>query len=81
MNLLRRQFGMGEPVRRGMEMKICREGEWVPSCVGGSARTGEEILAGRDTEIAWEDIYKGEEGVRDGDIQAEIEGRIGLGEL
>ena len=81
MNLLRREFGIGEPVRRGMEMKVCRDGEWRPSCLGGSARVCEDILAGRDIEIAWEDIYKGEEKVGDGDIQADIEGRVGLGEM
>lgn len=68
-------------MRRGMEMKICREGEWVPSCLGGSAKAGEEILAGRDTEISWEDIYTAEEGARDGDLQAEIETRIGVGDV
>ena len=62
-------------------MKICREGEWKPSCLGGSAKAGEEILAGRDTEITWEDVYRGEEGGREGDMQAEIEGRVGIGEL
>ena len=62
-------------------MKICREGEWVPHCLGGSVRAGEEILAGKDTEIAWEDVYKSEEDARVGDVQAEIEGRVGIGEV
>ena len=64
-----------------MEIKICKEGEWRPSCLGGSAHAGEEILAGRDAEIAWEDVYREEEGVREGDLQAEIEERVGTGEL
>ena len=59
METLRRTFGIAEPVRRGMEMKIAKEGEWRPSVLGGSAGVHGEILMGRDTEIAWEDVYRG----------------------
>ncbi|KAL9125976.1 MAG: hypothetical protein Q9217_004891 [Psora testacea] len=79
LNLLRRQFGIGEPVRRGMEMRICREGEWRPYCLGGSARVGENVLAGRDTEITWEDVYIGDE-IREIDYHAEMEARVRMGE-
>jgi len=61
MNLLRRNFGIAEPVRRGMELKICREAEWRPQVLGGSAGVGEDILSGRDTEVGWEDVYRGDE--------------------
>ncbi|KAL3427430.1 Proteasome maturation factor UMP1 [Phlyctema vagabunda] len=59
---LRRTFGMSEPIRRGMELKITREGEWRPAALGGSG-TGvhEDILSGRDTSCSWEDIFKGDE--------------------
>lgn len=57
MNMLRQQYGIAEPVRRGMELKLCREGEWRPHCLGGSARVSEDILTGRDCDITWEDIY------------------------
>ena len=36
-----------------------REGEWRPACLGGSAGVGGDVLAGRDTECTWEDVYKG----------------------
>ena len=83
MNLLRRQFGIAEPVRREMELKICREGEWRPGCLGGSASVGEDILRGRDADVAWEDVYRGDEGregAAEGEMQAELDGRVGLGE-
>lgn len=59
---LRRTFGIAEPIRRGMELKITREGEWRPLVLGGSERgVHEDILKGRDTTIDWEDVYKGDE--------------------
>lgn len=60
---LRRTFGVAEPIRRGMELKIAREGEWRPAVLGGSARGGvhEDILRGRDSEICWEDVFVGDE--------------------
>ncbi|TVY42388.1 Proteasome maturation factor [Lachnellula occidentalis] len=59
---LRRTFGISEPIRRGMELKITRDGEWRPAVLGGS-RGGvhEEILQGREAEISWEDVFLGDE--------------------
>lgn len=57
---LRRTFGMAEPIRRGMELKLTAAGEWRPAAVGGASNVHGDILAGRDTEIGWEDVYKGE---------------------
>ena len=56
---LRRTFGIAEPVRRGMELKIAREGEWRPGCLGGSAGVSGDVLEGRDERIEWEDVYCG----------------------
>lgn len=56
---LRRVHGLGEPIRRGMELKIAREGEWMPRVLGGGARVHEDVLAGRDCEVGWEDVFKG----------------------
>ena len=68
MEMLRRTYGIAEPVRRGMELKITRDGEWRPLVLGsagpGSAllpSVHEDILLGRDTTVDWEDIYTGEE--------------------
>jgi proteasome maturation protein len=60
---LRRTFGIGEPIRRGMELKITRDGEWRPAVLGGGLERGvhEDILSGRDMTCTWEDIFKGDE--------------------
>ena len=60
MEMLRRQFGIAEPVRRGMELKIASAGEWRPAALGGSSGVHKDILEGRDCEIGWEDVYTGE---------------------
>jgi proteasome maturation protein len=59
MEMLRRQFGIAEPVRRGMELKITEAGEWRPAALGPSAGVHRDILQGRDTEIGWEDVFTG----------------------
>lgn len=63
MESLRRAFGIAEPVRRGMEMKIVRDGTFKPAVLGGSkvGNVHEDILAigGRDTEVGWEDVFQG----------------------
>ncbi|KAK4097006.1 proteasome maturation factor UMP1 [Parathielavia hyrcaniae] len=66
METLRRAYGVAEPVRRQMELKITREGEWKPMALGGAGSGGmgsvhQEILAGRDDTISWEDVFTGEE--------------------
>ncbi|PBP20613.1 20S proteasome maturation protein [Diplocarpon rosae] len=60
---LRRTFGVAEPIRRGMELKITREGEWRPAVLGGGMEKGvhEDILRGMDCDICWEDVFKGDE--------------------
>jgi proteasome maturation protein len=63
MESLRRMFGMAEPIRRGMELKIVREGNFRPQLLGGpvGGTIHEDILAlgGRDSEVGWEDVFKG----------------------
>ncbi|WPH04772.1 Hypothetical protein R9X50_00766700 [Acrodontium crateriforme] len=79
MELLRRQFGIAEPVKRSMELSIVRAGEWRPGCLAGApggSNLHADILEGRDTEIGWEDVFTGEE-MRDGmDFHVEMEGRF-----
>lgn len=59
---LRRTFGISEPIRRGMELKIVREGVWRPAVLGGDrAGLHDDILTGRDATCTWEDVYSGEE--------------------
>ncbi|KAI2619208.1 proteasome maturation factor UMP1 [Hypoxylon sp. NC1633] len=64
MEVLRRTFGMAEPIRRGMELRVAREGEWRPAALGGGPgvrSVHEDILRGRDATLDWEDVYTGEE--------------------
>jgi proteasome maturation protein len=56
---LKRTFGIAEPVRRGMELNIVRQGEWRPITLGGSAGVSGDILEGRDWECGWDDVFKG----------------------
>lgn len=65
MESLRRVYGMAEPIRRGMELKIVRDGSWTPMMLGGARRNGGNlhedilVLGGRDTEFGWEDVFHG----------------------
>jgi proteasome maturation protein len=83
MSLLRKQFGIAEPVRRGMELAIVSSGEWRPAVLGeGSAGLHRQILEGRDCEIDWEDVYQGqavEGGMAMGmEFHGEMERRCGM---
>ena len=61
MNMLRREFGVAEPIRRAMEVKICQEGEWRPRVLGFKGEgVHEEVLSGRDASVDWEDVFNGE---------------------
>lgn len=42
-----------------MELQICLAGEWRPAALGGSAGVSSDVLAGRDCEVGWEDVFKG----------------------
>ncbi|ESZ93798.1 putative proteasome maturation factor UMP1 [Sclerotinia borealis F-4128] len=77
---LRRTFGMSEPIRRGMELKIVREGEWRPMMLGGGGPgVHEEILRGDDTSICWEDVFRGDETRTLPGFHEEVERKVGMG--
>ncbi|KAL5090633.1 hypothetical protein THAR02_02008 [Trichoderma harzianum] len=62
METLKRTFGIAEPIRRGMELKIVRDGEWRPMALGaGLPSVHEDILKGREDTITWEDVFTGNE--------------------
>lgn len=62
MESLRRTFGIAEPIRRGMELKIVRDGEWRPMALGSRLPSvHEDILRGRESTLAWEDVFTGDE--------------------
>lgn len=76
MEMLRRQFGIAEPVKRGMELKITREGEWRPACLGGASGVHRDILEGRDCEVGWEDVFVGNELRGTPDFHSEMEAKM-----
>ena len=78
MQTLRRTFGIAEPVRRGMELQIVRQGEWRPRVLGGSSAVHSELLMGREAEVGWEDVFGGEEAGGEGAFGAEMEGGGGV---
>lgn len=90
MNLLRRNFGIAEPLRRGMELKMVRDADsFRPSALGIPSRVHDDILSNRDAEIAWEDVYNGQDGLA-GNVNAggdgqgvgwteEMERKVGMG--
>ncbi|KIV94036.1 hypothetical protein PV10_05194 [Exophiala mesophila] len=90
MNLMRRNFGLAEPLRRGMELKMVRDADsFRPSVLGAPSRLHDDILTGRDTAMDWEDVYAGQDGLKmglnqGGDGQGvgwteEMERKVGMG--
>ncbi|RKF58718.1 Proteasome maturation factor UMP1 [Erysiphe neolycopersici] len=77
---LRRTFGIAEPIRRGMELKIVREGSWKPACLGGGFERSlhEDILMGTDTGCQWEDIFKGDLSRNIPEFHQEVERKVGM---
>ena len=90
--MLRRNYGIAEPLRRGMELKLVRDADtFRPSVLGKASGVHEEILMGRDTEISWEDVYSGQDGAKMVESHGgegkqgvvgwheEMEGKVGMG--
>ncbi|KAI9375750.1 proteasome maturation factor UMP1-domain-containing protein [Aspergillus egyptiacus] len=63
METLRRTYGIAEPIRRGMELKIVGDGTFRPAVLGGNKGGNLHqdilVLGGRDTEVGWEDVFQG----------------------
>ncbi|PGH05591.1 hypothetical protein AJ79_06758 [Helicocarpus griseus UAMH5409] len=80
MESLRRVYGIAEPVRRGMELKIVQEGQWKPAALGGGKESNihADILAlgGRETEVTWEDVFDGDDLREPATFHDEMEQRL-----
>lgn len=80
MNTLRTTYGLAEPVRRGMELKIVKDGEWRPLALqqagGGLPSVHEDILKGREDMISWEDVFTGDGGVQAPGVHDEMEKKL-----
>lgn len=72
---------MAEPIRRGMELKIARDGEWRPAVLGvRGPGVHEDILSGRDTGITWEDVFVGDEMRGLPGFHEEVERKVRMGQ-
>lgn len=77
---LRRTFGIAEPIRRGMELKTVREGEWRPLALGGGKPSvWEDVLNGREASIGWEDVFDGGEMRQIPAMHDEMERKVKMG--
>lgn len=72
----KRTFGMGEPIRRSMEMQIVKETTIMPAVVGTPANIHLDILKNKDLDVDWEDVYTGDESPLD--FHSELEKRMGI---
>ncbi|KAI5798921.1 proteasome maturation factor UMP1 [Geopyxis carbonaria] len=74
MESLRRLYGAAEPIRRGMEIKMCAD--YIPAQLGGASNLHKDILEGRDESCEWEDVFKGNDNVYEiQDFHSELEAR------
>lgn len=78
METYRRVFGAGEPMRRTMELALV-DSDYTPAAVGGGDKMHRDILLNRETDVDWEDVYRGglESGVVE-DMHSEMERRMGI---
>lgn len=78
-SLLRRNFGLAEPLRRSYELNLVRDADaFRPSALGPSSSIHDDILSGRDAEMSWEDVYAGQDGLRMVEGQGMSEAKTGV---
>lgn len=75
---MRRIYGVAEPVRRGMELSLCREGARHTG-FGMEDGIGSDILRGTDCSLDVKDIWSGREMARGGGYQETMEKRMRRG--
>lgn len=82
MEMYRRTFGAGEPIKRSMELAIVDATEFRPLVLGNGTTNciHKEILLNKDSTVDWEDVYTGglESGFVPKDFHSEMEKRMGI---
>lgn len=80
MEVYRRVFGAGAPIKRDMELQIVDATDFKPEVLGGADSMHREILMNKDTSLDWEDVYAGgiESGAPVRDFHMEMEKKVGI---
>lgn len=80
LEMYRRVFGAGEPIKRSMELGIVAATDFKPQILGGSDSMHRDILLNREASVDWEDVYKGgyEAGYQTKDFHSEMEAKLAL---
>lgn len=80
LEMYRRIFGAGEPIKRTMDLQIIEATDFRPLAVGGPSNLHKDILLNKDTSVDWEDIYKDgfETSNHMKDFHAEMEKKLGM---
>lgn len=80
LEMYRRVFGAGEPIKRTMELNIIEASDFRPAVLGGADSMHKDILLNRDASVDWEDIYKGgfDSGRNVQDFHSEMERQMGI---
>ena len=80
LEMYRRVFGAGEPIKRTMELSVVDATDYKPALLGGSDGLHRDILLNREATVDWEDVYRGgfESGNHVPDFHSEMETRLGL---
>lgn len=80
LEMYRRVFGAGEPIKRTMELNIVDATDFKPQLLGGNDSMHRDILLNREATVDWEDVYKGgfESGRNVRDFHSEMERKLGM---
>lgn len=80
LEMYRRVFGAGEPIKRTMELEIIEATDFKPSVLGGVDGMHRDMLLNRDSTVDWEDVYPGgfESGNNVKDFHTEMEKKMGI---
>ena len=80
LEIYRRIFGAGEPIKRNMELNMVDAADSRPQVLGGSSHLHRDILLNKDADVDWEDVYSGgfEQGESVPDFHTEMERKMGI---
>lgn len=80
LEMYRRIFGAGEPIKRNMELNMVEAADSRPQILGGSSNLHKDVLLNKDASLDWEDVYSGgfNQGESVPDFHTEMERKMGI---